>query len=181
MAARIAKMPRGRSTALLLTLALCLGMTGWPPSRAAAQSSAPGQPGRPSEWLPADKTGFGTARSSASKVWYTLQRGRLSEVFYPTLSVPSVRSLQFIVTDGSSFADLETTGTTHKTVLMQPRALVYRQVNEAKSGAYRLTKTYITRSVAFDGACARPLQVADERASSSDRCLRPSPQQRRGR
>jgi glucoamylase len=141
MSGRIAA-PRVRWLALLLSLVVALGLTGSP--LAEAQSSAPGKPGASSKWLPANKTGFGTSRGSASKVWYTLQRGRLSEVFYPTLGSPSTRSLQFIVTDGRSFADLETNGTTHKTVLVQDKAPVYRQVNVAKSGAYRLTKTYVT-------------------------------------
>ncbi|CAN5786492.1 glycoside hydrolase family 15 protein [soil metagenome] len=178
MSARIASSRRARNMALLLSFALCVGAVGWPPPPAAAQSSAPGKPGRTSEWLPADKTGFGTSRGNASKVWYTLQRGRLSEVFYPTLGAPSVRSLQFIVTDGSSFADLEASGTIHETVLAKPRALVYRQVNEAKSGGYRLTKTYVTdpsRStvlmrVHFKSLTDRPLRliVAYDPALSND-------------
>src|SRR5580692_3092178 len=55
-------------------------------------------------WLPANKTGFGTSYSTASNVWFTLQGGRLSEVYYPRLDTPSVRNLDFVVTDGQSFA-----------------------------------------------------------------------------
>jgi hypothetical protein len=32
-------------------------------------------------WLPADKQGFGTSRTLASKVWFTLEGGELSEVY----------------------------------------------------------------------------------------------------
>src|SRR6478735_11699797 len=65
--------------------------------------SAPA-PGAKSTWTEADKTGFGTARSRGSNVWFTLQGGRVSEVFYPDLSTPSVRSLDLVVV-GDGFVD----------------------------------------------------------------------------
>src|SRR5580704_6878631 len=69
-----------------------------------AQGVAPGGPGGKADWLPANKTGFGTSYTTASNVWFTLQGGRLSEVYYPRLDTPSVRNLDFVVTDGQSFA-----------------------------------------------------------------------------
>src|ERR1700736_7980 len=60
--------------------------------------------GTNADWLPANKTGFGTSYTSASNVWFTLQNGRLSEVYYPRIDTPSVRNLDFVVTDGQSFA-----------------------------------------------------------------------------
>ena len=64
-------------------------------------------PGGKTVWTEGDKAGFGTARTRRSNVWFTLQQGRTSEVFYPDLSTPSVRNLELIVTDGESFADRE--------------------------------------------------------------------------
>ena len=61
-------------------------------SRRAATSTIPTP-----NWLPADKQGFGTSRTLASKVWFTLEGGSLSEVYYPTLDTPSFRDLQFVV------------------------------------------------------------------------------------
>jgi glucoamylase len=48
------------------------------------------------------------------------------------------------VSDGASFADREDTSTTHTTALLDGRSLVYRQVNTARSGKYRIIKTYAT-------------------------------------
>src|SRR5579884_2196159 len=62
----------------------------------AASTPAASTPPKPN-WLPADKQGFGTSRTLASKVWFTLQGGSLSEVYYPTLDTPSFRDLQFSV------------------------------------------------------------------------------------
>ena len=80
----------------------------------AASSDAPGAPGKKAVWTAADKDGFGTSKTTASKVWYTLNKGRLTEVYYPNLGTPSVRDLQFVVSDGKTFADLESQATTHK-------------------------------------------------------------------
>ena len=71
-----------------------------------AAQAAPARGAR-STWTEADKSGFGTARTTRSNVWFTLQQGRVSEVFYPDLSTPSVRTLDFVVTDGHiGWADL---------------------------------------------------------------------------
>src|SRR5215218_5720279 len=108
----------------------------------AASGTAPGAPGAAAHWTPADKDGYGTATATESKVWHTLRAGELTEVYYPDLGTPSVRDLQFIVSDGATFAERETDATTHVTQFADSRSLTYRQVNTAKSGAYRITKTY---------------------------------------
>src|SRR3954471_10892589 len=92
--------------------------------------------GAATDWTPADKDAFGTATAPQSKVWHTLQNGELTEVYYPDLGTPSVRDLQFVVG-----TERETDATTHVTQLVDPKSLTYRQINTAKSGAYRITKT----------------------------------------
>jgi glucoamylase len=113
-------------------------------SGSATGGIAPGAPGAPADWTPANKEGFGTAQSTKSKVWYTLQDGRLSEVYYPDLSTPSVRDLEFIISDGRSFAERAFESSTHLTRLVDPKSLTYQQVDTERSGRWRLTMTYIT-------------------------------------
>jgi glucoamylase len=115
-----------------------------PAAAHAAASVAPGAPGQPAFWTPANKQGFGTSANTTSKVWQTLQGGELTEVYYPDLGTPAVRDLQLIVTDGKTFTDRETDDTTQHVQLVDKRSLTYRQVNTAKSGRYRITKTYVT-------------------------------------
>ncbi len=131
-------------TALLAAAAL---LAGAPHALATPATAAPGGPGQSPTWAPANKDGYGTAKTAKaadSKVWYTLQNGTLSEVYYPDLGTPSVRDLQFVVTDGRTFTERESDSTTHTTRLADPKALVYRQVNTEKSGRWRITKTYVT-------------------------------------
>jgi glucoamylase len=103
---------------------------------AARAADAPGAPGAVATWTAGDKDGIGTATGTgtASRAWLTLDDGELSEVYAPDLGTPSIRDLQFVVTDGSSFAEREREDATHRTTLADPRSLTYRQVNTARSG-----------------------------------------------
>ncbi|MDX6692501.1 MAG: glucoamylase [Blastocatellia bacterium] len=105
---------------------------------------APGQPGHDAHWESAAKEGIGTSASLASKVWFTLGGGALTEVYYPTIDVANVQLLQFIVVspDGKR-VEVESEDTTPFLDLLDPRSLSYRQLNTAKSGAYSISKTYI--------------------------------------
>src|SRR6201994_3968586 len=73
---------------------------------AASSSVAPGAPGAAATWAPADKHGFGAAAGTESKVWYPLELGERTGVYYPALSTASLRDMQFTVTDVSAFAVL---------------------------------------------------------------------------
>jgi glucoamylase len=138
------------------------------PASAQAAPPAPGQPGVAATWAPGDKDGFGTAIGALdSTVWYTLEGGTLSEVFAPRIDTQSSRDTQFVVTDGATFADREDEATESVVELVDPRALVYRQVNTATSGRYRITKTYTTDpdraavlvDVRFESLDGQPYQV----------------------
>jgi glucoamylase len=133
--------------ALLAGTASVVGSSAAP----APDTVAPGGPGQKATWTEADKTGFGTARSRGSDVWFTLQQGRTSEVFYPDLSTPSVRSLELVVT-GTGFTDRESTDMRHRTVRPDSRSLTYRQINTDKQGRYRIVETFVTdpRRAALD-------------------------------
>jgi glucoamylase len=133
----------------------------------AQTGAAPGAPGEASNWVTGDKDGFGTARGTASKVWYTLHGGELSEIYYPRIDTPSTRDTQLVVTDGQTFTDRESVDTTHRVRLLDATSLIYQQVDRAKSGKYVIRKTYVTdpqRStvlvrVAFRSLTGEPYQV----------------------
>jgi len=91
----------------------------------------------------AAKNGFGTSTTLVSKVWFTLANGVMTEVFYPRVDLPNAQTLQFQVTIGSKVED-ESDNTLHRLELPNPNSLTFRQINRAKTGAYTITKTYIT-------------------------------------
>ena len=51
-------------------------------------------PGIEPRWTRSDKDGVGTAYSTSSLVWFTVSKGILNEVYYPTIDQPQVRDLQ---------------------------------------------------------------------------------------
>ena len=72
-----------------------------------------------------------------------------------------------MVTNGSSFTEAETTGTTHAISLLNESSLVWQQVNKADNGDFTITKTYIadpSRSVilvqtTFDNTSSAALKL----------------------
>ena len=94
-------------------------------------------------WPTAAKNGFGTSNTLASKVWFTLADGGMTEVFYPTIDTPNVQSLQFLIITGKQ-TENEAEDTVHRLELPNPASLTFRQINRARNGGYTITKTYIT-------------------------------------
>ena len=65
------------------------------------QRSAFGSPGCEPRWTDGDKDGIGTAYSSGSRVWFTIRRGILTEIYHPTVDRPQVRDMEFLFADGN--------------------------------------------------------------------------------
>jgi glucoamylase len=102
--------------------------------------------GADAHWLTAAKNGFGASNTLSSKVWFTLTEGVLSEVFYPTVDVPNVQCLQLIVVTPDGKVETELEDTNHALGPVDGRSLSFTQINTAKSGAYVISKTYVTDS-----------------------------------
>jgi glucoamylase len=110
-----------------------------------AASSAPGAPGGKPAWSNGNKVGVGTSVTSASKVWFTLgQNGALNEVYYPAIDSANTRTLELVVTDGKTFAEIESQDTNHDVEVPDASALTFTQINTSKSGRYQVRKTYVT-------------------------------------
>jgi glucoamylase len=106
-------------------------------------SAAPGAPGAPSYFDLARKDCVGTAAGSGSKVWYTVAGGVLSDVYEPTIDNTDVSTLQYIVTDGSTFTDLQTRDMTY-TVAADPSGMACTVTSTDAKHGFRLITTYIT-------------------------------------
>ena len=111
----------------------------------AAQTVAPGGPGKDSQWPSAGKQAVGTSFGSESKVWFTLQGGMLTEVFYPRIDTANVNLLQFVIVDPQTkTVETERDDSTHEIKPLRDDALTFQQINTAKSGDWKIVKTYTT-------------------------------------
>jgi glucan 1,4-alpha-glucosidase len=92
----------------------------------------------------ARKDCLGTARNRGSRVWYTVADGVLSDVYYPNVDNTNVETMQYVVTDGSTFTDLQTRDTTYTVQALDPGGMACRVITTAKSGRYRIVTDYVT-------------------------------------
>ena len=110
---------------------------------AATAATAPGAPGAPSYFDLARKDCVGTAAAQGSKVWYTVAGGVLSDVYEPTIDNTNVSTLQYIVTDGATFTDLQARDMTY-TVTADPTGMACTVTSTDAKHGFQLITTYIT-------------------------------------
>ncbi|MFY9725748.1 MAG: RICIN domain-containing protein [Bryobacteraceae bacterium] len=130
----------GRVLATAAALVLCV------PSEIDAARTASDGPGAAAAWTTGNKMAVGTSVDTTSKVWFTVAKGVTTEVFYPRLDIPNMQDMQYVVTDGSTFVDLERDATDHAVSMPDEKALEYTIINTDKRATpkYRITNTYIT-------------------------------------
>ena len=146
-------MRRGLCALVALFVSIAAGATA-----AEAAGTAPGTPGVQSYFDLARKDCVGTARNDTSKVWFTVAGGVLSDVYWPNVDATNVHTLQYVVTDGTSFTDLQTRDMTY-TSAASPSGMACTVTARSTTHGYRITTTYIadpTRDavlmkVRFDG------------------------------
>ena len=137
-----------RSAALASATAVVLLTAAVPGSASAAvppgaSAAAPGGPGAASYFDEARKDCLGTAENTKSKVWYTVADGVLSDVYEPTVDNTDVQTLQYAVTDGSTFTDLQTRDMTY-TVKADPTGMACTVTSVDAKHGFELTTNYIT-------------------------------------
>jgi len=148
-------MRRFRYGVLGIVVAVGLALTpGLPASgeQAGPAAVAPGGPGALSHFDLARKDCLGTARNRTSKVWYTVAGGVLSDVYFPTIDNTNVETLQYVVTDGTTFTDLQTRDMTYTVRALDgsgsqsasPATMACEVTATAKSGRYRIVTDYLT-------------------------------------
>lgn len=105
---------------------------------------APGYPGADADWRPANKSFFTTAYGlKTSTIWATGQNGTLSEVFYPDLSTPALRDMDFAVLDGRGRAWKVSETGVHTTTLDYPDAPVFTNTTTLAK-KWRVTTRFLT-------------------------------------
>ncbi len=143
------------------------------PSRSAGAADGPGSL---SHFDLARKDCLGTARNTTSKIWYTVANGVLSDVYAPTIDTTNVETMQYLVTDGSTFTDLQSRDTTYRTSTDRT-GMMCTVTSTAKSGRYKLITTYLTDPARdsvvvhtrYEAADGRRARLPALRASGRDR------------
>src|SRR5581483_2454464 len=125
-------------TAVILVLSV--------PAGSPAAGIASDGPGDHAFWTTGNKLAVGTSADTVSKVWFTVAKGITTEVFYPRLDIPNMQDMEYIVTDGSSFVDLERDAAALVVSMPDEKAMEYTSINTdtRTPPKCRITSTYIT-------------------------------------
>jgi glucoamylase len=136
-------MVKGRVLIAVGILALCASIIALAGASASASATvAPDAPGAMSYFDLARKDCVGTARNTNSKVWFTVADGVLSDTYWPTIDATNVHTLQYLVSDGSSFTDLQTRDMTYR-VTPDATGMSCTVVASSAAHHYRIVTTYI--------------------------------------
>ena len=85
---------------------------------------------------------MGTARNTVSKVWFTVAGGVLSDVYWPNVDATNVKTLQYLVTDGHTFTDLQTRDMSY-TIGPDATGMACTVIATSSAHHYRIFTTYI--------------------------------------
>lgn len=130
----------------MLTRSSCVGLAlvmGLLTSPARAEP-APGAPGKRSTWSPGQKSFVGTSQSAESRVYFSGQRGAVSEVFYPTLDAVQTVALELLVGDAAgTYVDREQQQD-YLVTRPDPRSLLWRVDTGNPAHGWRMSKRIFT-------------------------------------
>jgi glucoamylase len=131
------------SLRLALAAATCALLVLAAGAAGAPLAAAPGGPGGLSHFDLARKDCLGTARNSTSKVWFTVANGVLSDVYYPTIDNTNVETMQFAVTDGATFTDLQSRDMTSTARALDDSGMACEVTSTPANGRYTLVTDYV--------------------------------------
>ena len=98
-----------------------------------------GRPGMRPGWTHSNKSAIGTAYSASSQLWFTMWKGIVTEVSFPTIDRPQLRDVQYLITDGKSFFHEEKRNLAFNIERISDVALGYRCTNADPAGRARGT------------------------------------------
>ena len=118
---------------------------------------ARGQPGAKPRWASGAKTIVGTAVPPESRIWYTINNGTLSEIYFPDVDQANTRSVRFVITDGKDFFSDEIWDAEHEVEWLETGVPGCRIESSCKSGSLSTDERDHPGSHAGRFAVARPL------------------------
>lgn len=102
-------------------------------------------------WTAGDKQAIGTAFTydqkapdTASKVWFAITHGAVTDILYPTVDQNNVRAVEIVVSDGKTFTHEQMTDMDVRVEAVDKRALAWRVTSQDPDGRYRVMQEIVT-------------------------------------
>jgi glucoamylase len=102
----------------------------------------------------------GTARSAASRLWFTLSHGIVNEVYFPRIDEACIRDLGLVVTGPPGFFSEEKRHTSQEIQRLAAGVPAFRLTNRCRQGRYCIEKRVVSdpdREVLLQEVCFVPL------------------------
>jgi glucoamylase len=113
----------------------------------------------PAHWAWGEKIAVGAACGERSRVWFTVARGVVTEIFFPSPDQACTRELRFVVTDGAGFVSEEGDDTTYEGGLALDGSMTCTVVTTCNSVRYRIEKEIVADPI-LDAVLVRVRFVA---------------------
>ncbi len=107
---------------------------------ARGEREAFGRPGALPHWTTAAKSGVGCALSGLSRLWFTLSKGIVTEVYHPSIDQAAIRDMGLLVADSHGFFSEEQADCRVNTKTLAPGVPAYAVENHCAMGRYRISK-----------------------------------------
>ncbi len=110
----------------------------------AKQRRAKGGPGEQPHWTSGAKTLVGTAQTTQSRIWYTVNEGVLAEIYFPDVDQANTRVVRFLITGPDGFFSDEVWDADHHVSWLEDGVPGCRIETQCKRGRYTLSKEIVT-------------------------------------
>ena len=126
-------------------------------------NNPPGYPGVNPNWSMSSKDGVGTANSIGNRLWFTISKGIINEIYYPRIDQANIKDMQFLISRETDLFEEEKNHCTHQISTIKPGVPAYNITNRSKSSFYEINKTVLTdprREVLLQKVEFKPLKGA---------------------
>jgi glucoamylase len=104
---------------------------------------AKGRPGAKPVWASGAKQFVGTALSARSRIWFTIGKGALNEIYFPDVDQANTRHVRLLISDGASFFSNEMSDADHTVTWAETGAPSCHIESRCKDGRYTIIKDIV--------------------------------------
>lgn len=108
------------------------------------KNNPPGYPGISPTWAVSSKSGVGTSNTSSSRLWFTIAKGIVTEVFFPRIDQINVKDLQFLISNGKDLFEDEKKDCNHEIIQITRGVPAFKVINTSKKNHYRIEKVILS-------------------------------------
>ncbi|MFX1339136.1 MAG: glucan 1,4-alpha-glucosidase [Promethearchaeota archaeon] len=124
-------------------------------------NNPPGYPGVNPSWSISSKDGVGTANSIGNRLWFTISKGIINEIYYPRIDQANIKDMQFLISSEPDIFEDEKKLCTHQILPIKQGVPAFNITNKSINGICEINKIVLTdprREVLIQKVQFKPLK-----------------------